>query len=126
MANGLRLLVCGGRDFADKRILDAALSEMQAKHGIAAIIQGAAAGADTLAAEWGRSKGVPVEAFPADWETHRRAAGPIRNKQMLDEGRPDAVLAFPGGRGTANMVRQAEAAGVRVWKVAPAPSTLGP
>ncbi|MEM9912925.1 MAG: hypothetical protein AAF922_19365 [Pseudomonadota bacterium] len=43
-----------------------------------------------------------------------RAAGPIRNKEMLDEGCPDLVVAFPGGRGTANMVKQAQAAGVEV------------
>jgi hypothetical protein len=78
------------------------------------IIHGAAPGADTLAGQWAADKGIPVEAFPADWEKHGRAAGPIRNKQMLDDGKPDLVVAFPGGWGTANMCKQAREAGVRV------------
>jgi UDP-N-acetylmuramoylalanine-D-glutamate ligase len=59
---------------------------------------------------------VPVKA-PADCETHGRSADPIRNRRTLDEGKPDLVVAFPGGRGTAHMVSQARAAGVRVIEV---------
>ena len=64
-------------------------------------------------AEW---QGIPVKTFEADWDRHGKAAGPIRNKQMLDEGKPDLVVAFEGGKGTANMIAQAEAAGVRVFR----------
>lgn len=46
-----------------------------------------------------------------------KAAGPIRNQRMLDDGKPDRVLAFPGGRGTANMVKLAKAAGVPVHEI---------
>ena len=53
-------------------------------------------------------------AYPANWKKHGRAAGPIRNKQMLEEAKPDLVIAFPGGAGTANMVKQAREAGVKV------------
>jgi len=52
--------------------------------------------------------------FPADWSRHGKSAGPIRNRQMLIEGRPDIVVAFPGGKGTANMIKQAVEAGVKV------------
>ena len=62
-------------------------------------------------AEWAR---IPVKEYPADWQKHGRAAGPIRNQQMLDEGKPDLVVAFDGGRGTADMIARAEKAGVRV------------
>jgi len=55
--------------------------------------------------------------FLANWRTHGKAAGPIRNQQMLDEGRPHLVVAFPGGTGTADMVRRAKAAGVPVMEV---------
>ena len=51
----------------------------------------------------------------ADWETHGRAAGPIRNEKMLT-WKPDLVVAFPGGVGTADLVRRAEAAGVPVQR----------
>jgi len=48
---------------------------------------------------------------------HGRAAGPVRNAQMLAEGKPDFVVAFPGGRGTADMCKQARARGVKVVEV---------
>jgi hypothetical protein len=53
----------------------------------------------------------------ADWGQYGAPAGPIRNKTMLTQGRPDVVLAFPGGTGTADMKRQARRAGVRVVEV---------
>lgn len=81
------------------------------------VIHGGARGADTHAGWAATAVDIPVAVYPADWATHGRRAGPIRNAQMLAEGRPDAVLAFPGGRGTADMVRQARAAGVPVWEV---------
>lgn len=51
----------------------------------------------------------------ADWQTHGKAAGPIRNGAMLAKHAPDGVVAFPGHNGTADCVRQAEAAGIKVW-----------
>lgn len=70
-----------------------------------------------MAGAWAENNKVPQLCYLADWKTHGLNAGPIRNKQMLDEGKPDLVLAFPGGRGTANMVTQARKAGVRVVDV---------
>jgi hypothetical protein len=60
---------------------------------------------------------VPIDVYVAQWKKHGRAAGPIRNQRMLDEGKPDLVVAFPGGRGTADMIRRAERAGVPVQQV---------
>jgi hypothetical protein len=57
---------------------------------------------------------VPIDVYVAQWKKHGRAAGPIRNQRMLDKGKPDLVVAFPGGRGTADMIRRAERAGVPV------------
>lgn len=117
MSDGKRILVCGGRDYADRERVNRTLARVHEKHGIAEIIQGAAAGADQLAAEWGWDVGVTVRSFPADWQTHGRRAGPIRNQEMLNRSKPHAVIAFPGGRGTADMVARAKAAGVPVWEV---------
>ena len=50
--------------------------------------------------------------FPADWAKHGKAAGPIRNAEMLTEFLPDYIVAFPGGKGTADMLRKAEKARV--------------
>lgn len=81
---------------------------------ISALIQGGARGADRSAAECARGLGIKVVTVPADWRTHGKAAGPIRNQRMIDDFKPDLVLAFPGGRGTADMVSRARAAGIEV------------
>lgn len=83
------------------------------------VIEGAARGADQLAHEWAYGSGVPNDRYPADWDAFGNFAGPKRNKAMLDEGNPDLVIAFPGGAGTRNMIRQARKAGVEVVEIAP-------
>lgn len=113
-----RVLVCGGRDFMDQARAFAVLDHYHAESGgFSVIIRGAARGADTLAGEWAVSRGVPVLAFPADWDAHGRAAGHIRNAEMIGEGKPTVVIAFPGGRGTANMVMQARHSHIPVLQV---------
>lgn len=112
----IRVLVCGGRDYADRNAVFEALDEVAERHNGVRIIQGGATGADALAREWCVTRHESYMNFPADWKKHGRAAGPIRNRQMLDEGRPDVVFAFPGGRGTADMIRQAELVPVPVEK----------
>jgi len=108
-----RVLVCGGRDYSDAEYM--ALVLKAADPGV--IIHGAAKGADTLAGKWAHDHGVPVEEFPADWEKHGLQAGPLRNLQMLTEGKPDLVIAFPGGKGTAHMRKVARAHDVQVVTV---------
>lgn len=109
----MRVLVCGGRDYADQPKVFDELARLHADKPITLLIEGGARGADFLAAQWAHLNGVPRESYPADW-SKGRAAGPIRNKRMLDEGKPDLVVAFPGGRGTANMIEQARRANVRI------------
>lgn len=81
------------------------------------VIEGGADGYDTVARLWAQGYGIPVETYKADWYTHGRAAGPIRNGEMLRDGKPDLGLAFPGGRGTANMMAQARNAGLEVVEI---------
>lgn len=114
----MRVLVCGGREYADREKLAAVLADLRQTRGIAHLIAGGAPGADTLAAEWADDHHLPCSVFMADWEGLGRKAGPIRNQRMLDEGKPDLVVAFPGGRGTADMVRRAREAGVEVVEIA--------
>lgn len=117
MRGRLRILVCGGRDYNDRRRVFNNLARWADERPIH-IIQGGADGADRLAVEFARARSLPYTTYPADWKRHGRRAGPLRNQQMLDEGKPDIVLAFPGGRGTASMVRLAEDAGVDVCRFA--------
>lgn len=111
----MKVLVCGGRDFNNGARLRECLNALHDNLGpITLLVHGAAAGADSMAGTWATHRGVPVKAYPADWKKHGRSAGPIRNQQMLDAEKPDMVIAFPGGRGTAHMVRIAKEQGFRV------------
>ncbi len=108
----MRVLVCGSRHFNDYELLSSVLSEIS----ISVLIHGAARGADTLAGRFAEERGIPVESFPADWNAFGKAAGPIRNGQMLRDGQPELVVAFrhSSSRGTQNMIDQATKAGVPV------------
>lgn len=83
----MRVIVCGGRDYADREFLNASLDRIQA--------------------DW---------AFTAEWSKYGASAGPRRNKQMLGSG-PSLVVAFPGGKGTRNMVKQARNAGIEIMEI---------
>lgn len=111
------VLVCGGRDYNDRGRLFSVLDRAHGANLIECLVHGCARGADSMAETWARERGVPVERYPALWEDHGRRAGPIRNQLMLDDSKPDLVIAFPGGAGTADMVRRANAAGVPVVTV---------
>jgi len=127
MRETLRVLVCGGRDYADRntvfRTLDSLTGEITDETPLGTIdlivIHGACpTGADLWADEWAIINWSRFEEFPADWSKHGRAAGPIRNQRMIDVGRPDLVLAFPGGRGTSDLKRRARAAGIEIREIA--------
>lgn len=112
----MKILVCGGRTYDRADRVEKALSELHAVRGFTQLIHGGALGADTLAARWAFRHSVPATAFPADWTAHGSAAGPIRNQAMADE-LPGLVVAFPGGRGTADMVRRAQLKGIEVIEI---------
>lgn len=117
----MRVLVCGGRDFNNWQFLednlDAIRQEFEDTTPITVLVHGCAFGADRLAEKWAILNGIPAVGMAADWKTHGKAAGPIRNQSMLTEGKPDLVVAFAGGRGTADMVRRAKAANVEVREI---------
>lgn len=116
----MRVLVTGGRTYGhnDSDQVQAAFAALDAlipEEGPSklVLIHGGCTGADTVAQCWAEARGVHQNIHEADWQRHGRAAGPIRNQAMVDS-KPDLVLAFPGRRGTADMVRRAKLAGVPV------------
>lgn len=124
-----RVLVCGGRNYSDAAHVALILNARHKSDPISLLIHGGASGADSLAGQWAQDNGVPVHAYLADWRRYGKSAGPIRNLHMLADSRPDLVIAFAGGAGTAHMRRIARAHGVEVVDVkaiasAP-PSTQG-
>lgn len=123
----MRVLVCGGRNYGRTDLqgltpVDCLAQVCKAIFlvftldtiGITKVIEGGALGADRAARVWAINRVVPFVTIKADWKRYGPAAGPIRNAQMLDEGRPDLVVAFPGGSGTKNMIKQARTSGIEV------------
>lgn len=108
----MRVLVCGGRDYAERDIVFGTLDALKEEHGEIFVISGAAKGADSLALEWALENGGNLAAYHANWTKHGKAAGPIRNQQMLDDGKPEYFVAFPGGNGTKDMVNRLKKAGI--------------
>jgi hypothetical protein len=124
-----RVLVCGGRNFSDRELLRKTLDDLKPS----LIIEGGARGADWMAMTWAIDCAVPRMRFDAEWGdiSHPDAriktdksgyrydanAGPRRNQRMIDEGKPDLVLAFAGGSGTADCVRRAKRAGIEVMEI---------
>lgn len=107
----MRLLVCGGRTFDKWEVISSAIRKMDPS----VIITGGAPGADRLAGKYADVNGIPLIVYPALWSRGKKA-GPERNAFMLKDSKPDAVLAFPGGRGTMDMVHKARSSGVTVFE----------
>jgi len=107
-----RLLICGDRHWSNGDFILKELTRLHQLTPIEVVIEGEAKGADTLARLAAESLQIPVLRFPARWSEYGRAAGPIRNRQMLEDGKPTCVVAFHNNlhlsRGTANMVRLAQ------------------
>lgn len=118
----IRLLVCGSRTLEDRSIkIEKYLLELIKNQPVECLISGMARGADIIAYHVFHGQGIKILEFPADWKTHGKKAGPIRNQQMLDEGNPTHVLAFQdtrvnekGSNGTNHMIRISEKAGKKV------------
>ena len=130
----MRVIVGGGREFQAAIWLYSVLDEIHAKTPISLIIEGgqrtyetnprtrrkeAVGGADYWASVWAMGRRVETVRVEAKWSELGDRAGPIRNAEMLSTYKPDLVVAAPGGTGTADMVRKAKAAGVRVVDMKP-------
>jgi hypothetical protein len=110
----MRILFCGDRYWSAYKVI----ADVMAEFNPDVVIEGEARGADSMAADAADYFGMPVLRFPANWDKYGRAAGPIRNSQMLKEGKPDMVVAFHDdittSKGTKNIVDQAKKHGIPV------------
>lgn len=112
------ICVCGGRKFARWALVHSVLDRLVKMRGKPTlVIHGGAHGADAIAHDWARKHFVEVKVYRADWDLHGRAAGPIRNRQMAAHPGLELVVAFPGAKGTANMIEETRKAGVEVIEV---------
>ena len=110
------VLVCGGRDYDDRTFVNTVLNTVSPDY----VVHGDARGADTLAKDWALNNGKAVYAHPAQWDRYGKSAGYKRNVEMLDSHpNIDAVIAFPGGRGTKMMIDLARGRGIMVIRPVP-------
>jgi hypothetical protein len=104
----MRILFCGDRNWTNYKVICDVMADLDPD----VVIEGEAPGADSLARDAAEYFGIPIVRYPADWKQYGRAAGPIRNTQMLTEGTPDLVIAFhdnlAASKGTKNMVEQSK------------------
>jgi YspA, cpYpsA-related SLOG family len=114
----MRILACGDRNWTDREFLVEVLDGFGNQYlWDFVLVHGAARGADTMADDWAKARDIPVESYPAHWEKYGKAAGPVRNEEMLRLG-IDLVIAFHDdirhSKGTKHMVGIARNAGVPV------------
>lgn len=118
--HGATVVVTGGRKFDDEAFLCERLTEIDEDLHVRRLVTGGARGADWMAEIWAKKNGTEHVKYPADWARYGRAAGPIRNAEMLNKEKPDLVVAFPGGLGTVDCVARALHLGIDVldygWK----------
>ena len=116
---GRKVLICGNRDWADHELIHVWLEKL-IECGYDTVIEGEQRGADLIAREEAEGMNLIVLPFPADWKRYHLGAGPIRNKQMLDE-KPDLVVGFHDNiarsKGTRNCVMEAHKRGIQVLVV---------
>lgn len=114
-----RVCIFGGRDFeAEPRhfeMVDYLLADWLDNPEDLVIVSGGARGADKVGEWWADFNKAHLEVWRADWEKHGKAAGFIRNQEMVDSGL-DYAIQFPGGNGTADMRKRLDKAGVTVWE----------
>lgn len=109
----MKVIIAGSRSIKDRKIVDKAIEA--SGFSITEVVSGGASGVDSLGEAWAADHKIPVKQFPAKWELHGKAAGPIRNKQMADYA--EALIAVWDGnsRGTLNMITQAKCKGLHVY-----------
>lgn len=109
----MNVIIAGGREYHNYETLLEAIEEAQFE--ITTVVSGGAKGVDALGEQYAEEQDLNLKIFRADWETHGRAAGPIRNRKMAENA--DALIAVWDGksRGTKNMIETAQKLGLLVY-----------
>ncbi len=111
------LLVCGGRHWRNRHLTFKVLDRARTGFNVRLVVSGGRPGADKLTSDWADARNIPKLVLTANREKLARSTGPHLHQRMLDDGRPDMVIAFPGGRGTADMVQRCKERGLLVWQL---------
>lgn len=109
--------VTGGRNNYYISRIENVLTRLHTERRITFLVHGGCRGADSVCRDWAERAGVYTAAFPIQqslWLIHGKAAGPTRNRLMLEVTRPDLLVAFAGGTGTASCIEAAELLGIPI------------
>lgn len=113
----MRVLICAGRFYADTKNMARILDLYSQSHPIKVVIHSGHQSSGGVIESWAREADVHVVRYPANWAMHGKYAEIRRNLFMLEDSKPDVILAFPGGEDTADCIRQARKAGIAVVEV---------
>lgn len=108
----MRTIIAGGRDFVPTNDDWSILDTLKDSIPITEVISGHAKGADSFGEAWADRNEIPLKIFLPDWDKYGKRAGFLRNIEMAKEA--DALVAFPGGRGTAMMLKIAQEYGLKI------------
>ena len=120
----MKTIIAGGRNITNPKVVSRAIkSAIASGLEVTEVVTGGAKGVDSIAHRMAVAGGIETKPFPADWDTHGKAAGPIRNRQMAEYA--DALIAVWDGesRGTGNMIDEAKARGLEVFVYIVEPDT---
>ena len=108
---GMKTIIAGGREYLFQAQDIEKLNEL--KDAITEVVSGCARGADTEGEKWADKNNIPVKKFPANWDKWGKSAGYRRNEEMAKYA--DAVILFPGGKGTGHMHDIAKRLGLQIY-----------
>ena len=117
IGNGSKVIIAGSRSFVDyeklRSVCDSILPNQYSEPRIS-ILSGTSSGSDSLGERYANERGFALNRYPANWKQYGRAAGPIRNRQMVEDA--DAAIVFWDGqsRGTKNLIEEAKKQGLIV------------
>lgn len=111
----MKVLVTGSRNYTDIKFVRDTLDKLHKEYNFTVLIEGGASGVDYIAGSWANDvANVDHVVVKAEWNKYGPSAGYRRNQRMIDDYQPDIVVAFPGGKGTKDMIQRSEQAGLPV------------
>lgn len=113
----MHLLIAGSRNYKDAEFIYSRIDLIRDNHYITKIIAGGATGVDQVAKEYAKEHNIPFEKYKADWDKYGKAAGPIRNKQMVDAADIILAIRYNYSPGTSNTLKLAKKAELKIYKV---------
>lgn len=112
----MKVIIAGSRSFICDQVFYGAINVL-CPYDITEVVSGGARGVDAMGERWAEINCYPLTKFPADWERHGKAAGPIRNKAMAEYADALFYIHYESSPGTADMIKQMKKLGKPTWGI---------